>query len=306
MKIKYSLFIMLVWGVSITSCNRDTHTSDAYGSFEAREVMVSAEASGKLMRFSIEEGQELTADAVVGYVDTTQLYLRKQQLRSMIRAVLSKKQVIQPQTRVYEEQKANLQRESNRVEKLLAEGAATQKQFDDLKGQLELVEKQMIAHITTLNTANQGISGEVEPLLAQIRQVEDQIAKSILRNPIAGQVLTQYAEEGEITTFGRPLYKVADVNELILRIYIQGEQLDDLKIGQAVEVLIDSDSETYHRTQGTVTWVSSQAEFTPRSIHTKAERATLVYAAKVKVKNDGKLKIGMPGEVNFNAGVASN
>ncbi|MEZ4774144.1 MAG: HlyD family efflux transporter periplasmic adaptor subunit [Bacteroidia bacterium] len=306
MKIKYFTYLLAVSALGLMACNREVNTSDAHGSFEAREVLVSAEANGKLLRFSVEEGQNLKAGEVVGYVDTTQLYLRKQQLRAAIRAVLGKKQLIQPQTNVYEEQKANLRREISRVEKLLADGAATQKQLDDLTGQLELVEKQMIAHITTLNTANKGISGEVDPLLAQITQIDDQIAKSILRNPIDGQVLTQYAEEGEVTNFGRPLYKIADVSELLLRIYIQGDQLDDLKVGQTVEVLADADAQSYHQMQGTVTWISPQAEFTPRSIQTKTERTTLVYAAKVKVVNDGTLKIGMPGEVNFISGVASN
>lgn len=306
MKIKYFSYLLAVSALGLTACNRDVNTSDAHGSFEAQEVLVSAEANGKLIRFSVEEGQTLKAGEIIGYVDTTQLYLRKQQLRASIRAILGKKQLIQPQTNVYEEQKANLKREISRVEKLFADGAATQKQLDDLTGQLELVEKQMIAHITSLNTVNKGISGEVDPLLAQIAQVDDQIAKSILRNPIDGQVLTHYAEEGEITSFGRPLYKIADMDELLLRIYIQGDQLDDLKIGQKVEVLVDADAQSYHQMQGTVTWISPQAEFTPRSIQTKTERTTLVYAAKVKVENDGTLKIGMPGEVNFISGVASN
>ncbi|MEZ4828857.1 MAG: HlyD family efflux transporter periplasmic adaptor subunit [Bacteroidia bacterium] len=306
MKIQHVFLPLIASTFVFISCNRDLNTADAHGNFEAEEVLVSAEASGRIVSLSIEEGQILQAGAVVGYIDTTQLYLRKQQLRAAVRAVLSKKQLIQPQTNVYEEQKANLRREITRVEKLLADGAATQKQLDDLKGQLELVERQMIAHVTSLNTVNQGIASEVDPLLAQIAQIDDQISRSILRNPQEGQVLAQYAAQGEITSFGRPLYKIADMDELTLRMYIQGDQLDDVKIGQKVEVLADADDHTYHQFQGTVTWVSPKAEFTPRSIQTKTERTTLVYAAKVKVSNDGTLKIGMPGEVNFSTGVASN
>lgn len=299
-KIQLYIPTMLILSViGLAGCQQNENQADAYGNFEAVERIISAEANGKLMTLSLEEGQKLTAGQVIGYVDTTQLYLKKQQVRAAIRAVLSKRQNVDTQTRVFEEQKANLQREISRVEKLLADGAATQKQLDDLKGNLELVERQMIAQITSLNTANRGIASEVDPLTAQIKQIDDQIARSIIKNPVEGTVLTRFAEEGEVTAFGRPLYKLADLDEMVLRVYIQGNQLDDLKIGQTVEVLVDADEDSYHRFDGKVSWVSESAEFTPRSIQTKEERSTLVYAAKVQVRNDGSLKIGMPAEVNF-------
>ena len=298
MKNIHFLLITLV-ALSLAACEQNEKRSDAYGNFEAREVIVSATANGTLLMLQVEEGQELTKGQVVGYIDTTQLTLKKKQLRANIKAILSKRQNVDTQTKVYEKQKANLEREITRVEKLLKDGAATPKQLDDLKGSLELIERQEIAHITSLNTANRGISSQVQPLLTQISQVDDQIQKSIIKNPIAGKVLTKYAEENEVTGFARPLYKIADTKEMFLRVYVEGNMLDDIKIGQTVNVLVDDDADTYHQLEGTLSWISEQAEFTPRSIQTKDDRSKLVYAAKVKVNNEGLLKMGMPGEVNF-------
>jgi HlyD family secretion protein len=282
-----------------TACEPNDQKSDAYGNFEAKEVIVAAEANGRLIAFGVEEGQQLTKNQVIGYIDTTQLTLKKQQMKASIKAILSKRQNVDTQSKVYEKQKSNLKREIARLEKLLADGAATPKQLDDIKGQLELVERQEDAHITSLITANRGIASEVQPLLTQISQIDDQIQKSIIKNPIDGKVLTKFVEENEVTGFARPLYKIADTKDMYLRIYVEGHLLDDIQIGQQVKVLVDDDADAYHELEGTLTWIAEEAEFTPRSIQTKDDRAKLVYAAKVKVNNDGKLKIGMPGEVNF-------
>ena len=200
---------------------------------------------------------------------------------------------------VLENQKENLLREVKRAEKLLAENAATQKQFDDLSGQLSVVESQIIATKSQLNTANSGLLSEISPLQARIEQIDDQIKKSVIVNPAPGTVLSKFAYENEVTTFGKPLYKVADLENITLKAYVSGNQLADLKIGNEVKVIIDQDNGE-KTMSGTVSWISGAAEFTPKVIQTKEERVSLVYAFKVLVKNDGTLKIGMPGEVYFN------
>ena len=291
--------ILLTTTFIFMACNEQGQKSDAYGHFEATETIISAQANGELLKFDVTEGQWLDSGAVVGYIDTTQLHLKKLQLQASIAAVLSKRQNVSTQSKVYEEQKKNLLREKNRVEKLLKDGAATQKQMDDINGQLELVDRQMVAHLSTLRTANQGISSEVAPLRTQIRQIEDQIARSVIRNPLSGRVLLTYAQPNEISAFGKPLYKIADTRNMILRAYAVAQQLESLKIGQQVEVQVDAGPEGFRKVAGTLNWISEQAEFTPKTIQTKEERVNLVYAFKVQVPNDGYLKMGMPGEVNF-------
>ncbi|RMG53944.1 MAG: HlyD family efflux transporter periplasmic adaptor subunit [Bacteroidetes bacterium] len=296
---RISLILILGAALWLPACGPEEGGADAYGNFEAEEVIVSAESNGRLMALAVEEGQDLVAGQVVGYVDTSALYLQKQQLRSRIRAVLSKQQAIAPQARVFEEQKANLRREIARFEKLVADGAATPKQLDDLRGQLELVERQEIAQITALETANRGINAEVQPLLDQIAIIDDQVRRATIRNPRDGRVLVRYAEADEITGFGKPLYKLADTRELILRAYVSGDQLSQVQIGSTVNVRVDAPDGGWESLAGKVTWVSEEAEFTPKVIQTKEERVSMVYAMKVLVPNDGRLKIGMPGEVMF-------
>ncbi len=279
-------------------CNQDTDKADAYGNFEADEVIISSEANGKLLSFQIEEGNLLKAGQLIGYVDSIQLFLSKKQLQANIEAIKAKTQNVLVQTDVLEKQKANLLREKNRVEKLLADSAATSKQYDDLAGQLDVVKKQIAATKSQLTTANRGLLSEIQPLKVKIEQLEDQIQKCVIINPISGTVLTKMAYENEITAFGKQLYKIADLEYITLRAYVSGQQIADLKIGQEVTVKTDqNDGEKAH--SGTVTWISSSAEFTPKVIQTKEERVNLVYAFKVRVKNNGELKIGMPGEVEF-------
>jgi HlyD family secretion protein len=297
MNIRPLLFIAVA--VLALSCSGNDDKADAYGNFEAVEVIISSEATGKILSLKLEEGDKLTSAAQVGLIDTMQLFLNKKQLLASIEALRSKTQNVKVQLDVLENQKENLLREVKRAEKLLAENAATQKQYDDLSGQLAVVESQSIATKSQLNTGNTGLLAEINPLMAKIDQIDDQIKKSVIVNPAPGTVLSKFAYENEVTTFGKPLYKVADLENITLKAYVSGSQLADLKIGNEVKVIIDQDN-AEKTLSGTVSWISSNAEFTPKVIQTKEERVSLVYAFKVLVKNDGTLKIGMPGEVYFN------
>lgn len=295
---KYLLYIITLLPV-LHGCIGNGEKADAYGNFEAVEVIISSEANGKLLSFQLEEGDKLETGQVVGYVDTMQLYLNRKQLQASIKAIKSKTQNVQVQIDVLQKQRINLLREKKRVENLLADSAATTKQYDDIVGQLDVVEKQIVATTSRLNTSNRGLLGEISPLEVKIEQIEDQIRKSVIINPDGGTVLTKFAYENEVTAFGKPLYKIADLKNITLRAYVSGNQLADLKIGQNVKVKIDQ-QDGMKELSGQVTWISSTAEFTPKVIQTKEERVNLVYAFKVLVKNNGELKIGMPGELFFN------
>jgi HlyD family secretion protein len=297
MRKTFQYLILLAAGV-LSACNGNENQFDATGNFEADDVIVSAEASGKIVNLTVEEGQELKAAQVVGYIDTVQLQLKKKQLQYSIRAALARQPDAAKQLASLEKQIETAKREKERFEKLLKEEAATQKQVDDLTSQLEVLQKQYDGLQSSLSTTTQSIRGETLPLQAQIDQINDQIKKSIITNPIDGTVLVKYAEENEVAGMGKAIYKIADVSEIILRAYISGTQLPQLKLGQKAEVLIDSEG-GYKSYEGTITWISDKAEFTPKTIQTKDERANLVYAMKIKVKNDGLLKIGMYAEVNF-------
>lgn len=283
----------------VASCNSDTKLSDAYGNFEAIETLVSAEANGKIVLFNIEEGEEIKKDQLIGVIDTTQLYLKKQQLILSTAAIKAKMINIKPQINVLLEQKQNLERELNRVRKLKEDGAATQKQLDDLQGEMSVVDSKILATKTQLNTQNAGIYSEVAPLEAQIAQINDLLRRSYVTSPINGTVLSKYSQLGELTAQGKPLLKLADLSKLELRAYVSGSQLDQVEIGKEVQVFIDSGADAQKSYTGKVTWMSSKAEFTPKIVQTKEERVNLVYALKISVPNDGVLKIGMPGEVRF-------
>lgn len=295
-----SLFLLLPL-LALAGCQNNNHLADAYGNFEAPEVIVSSESNGKLIYFNVEEGQGLEPGQLVGLVDTVPLLLRRKQLLAGIRAITGKTQEAQPQIDVLLEQKRNLQREAKRLEALVADNAATPKQLDDLKGQIDVVDKQIAATRSQTNTLNRGILAEIAPLEAQIEQVDDQIQRCYIYNPIKGTVLLKLAEASEMAAAGKPLYTIANLDALELRAYISGAQLPHLKIGQEVSVLIDETEETNRSLPGTVSWISGKAEFTPKTVQTKEERVNQVYAFKVRVKNDGSLKIGMPGEVVLQA-----
>ncbi len=284
--------LLALWG-----CRAEENTSDAYGNFEAREVLISSESAGKILRLDVEEGQILEAGALVGIIDTTALHLRKLQLLASIRTVQGKTQDVQPQIDVLEEQRRNLLRERDRLRALVQDNVATRKQLDDMEGQLLVVDRQIAAAKKQNRDVNAAILGETDPLRVQIEQIDDQIARCYITNPIRGTVLLKLAEPYEVTAPGKPLYKIADLEEMTLRVYVGGEQLPHVKVGQKVTVLVDQDAGSNRELSGTVSWVSSKAEFTPRIVQTKVQRVNLVYAVKIAVKNDGSLKIGMPGEV---------
>jgi HlyD family secretion protein len=281
--------------VLIISCNNNGNKSDAYGNFEATEVIVSSEATGKILSLNIREGEELLKDGVVGLVDTAQLFLKKQQLFALRKVTIAKTGNINTQADVLLQQRQNLLKDSIRIANLLKEEAATQKQFDDLNGQLRVIEKQL----RQVEFQQTPVADEIKSIDSQVASVADQLAKSVIRNPIKGRVLVKYAEPGEITAFGKPLYKIANLDTLTLRVYVSGDQLSSIKIGQEVKVIYDEGKTADAESKGVISWISGEAEFTPKVIQTKEERVNLVYAVKVLVPNSGELKIGMPGEIRF-------
>ena len=283
----------------LIGCSNGNGDFDATGTFESEEIIVSSEATGKLIKFDIEEGYEIKQNQIVGIVDTTQLHLKKKQLLSSITAVLSKQPDISAQLAALQQQIETAEIEKKRIENLVKLDAATTKQLDDINSQLEVLNKQYTAAKSSLTITKQGLQSETLPLIAQVEQIEDQIKKSYITNPIDGTVLTRYAKLDEITSNGKALYKIADLSGMTLRAYVDGDQLGQIKLGQKVKVYIDKGEGDQKEMSGEIYWVSSKAEFTPKTIQTKDERANLVYAIKVKVMNDGYLKIGMYGEVKF-------
>lgn len=280
-------------------CSNGNGDFDATGTFESDEIIVSSETTGKLVSFEPEEGSELRENQKVGLVDTVQLFLKKKQLEASIKAILSKLPDMPAQLATIHEQIETAASEKKRIENLVNSNAATTKQLDDINAQLELLNKQYTATKSGLTITTQGLKSETLPLQAQIEQINDQIKKSIIVNPVEGTVLTRYAKENEVTSAGKALYKIANVSRLTLRAYVNGDQLSRIKLGQKVKVFVDKNANEQKEMSGEIYWVSSKAEFTPKTIQTKDERANLVYAIKVKVNNDGCLKIGMYGEIKF-------
>ena len=296
------------------ACSSDGARADAYGNFEADDLIVSAEGSGRILQFVAEEGGQLKAGDTVGTIDASQLSLRREQLEASIRAVAARSPAIAEQLAVFEKQSAavrqqmaTLEREKRRVEALIRNDAATPKQLDDLNAQLEAAQRQLdvvagqqTATNASLSVQKGGLLAEITPLQKQIGQLDDQIAKCRITNPVAGTVLVTYAEAGEVTAMGKPLYKIADLSSLVLRAYVSGKQLSAVKIGQEVKVSVDAGDGSMKELTGKITWISPKAEFTPKVVQTREERVSLVYAVKISVPNaDGMLKIGMPGEVRF-------
>jgi len=293
-KIAANVWLMVV-SFMVSSCSNNNQLSDAYGNFEAVQVTVSAESAGRIHYLNVDEGSQPDSGAVVALVDTTDLYLKKLQLQSQKKAIAVRKSSIESQVAVQQQQKQNLMVEKNRVSRLIDDKAATAKQLDDISGAIDLVDKQM----ENINTQNAGIVEEMEIVDRQIAQVNESIRKCYIRNPVKGTVLNKFAEAGEVAAPGRALYKIADLSVMELKVYISGSQLPAVKQGQQVEVLIDKDQKTNRKLTGVVSWISPKAEFTPKIIQTKEERVNLVYGVKIRVPNDGSLKIAMPAEVNF-------
>lgn len=281
----------------LISCRSNDTEAFASGYFEAVETIVSAQANGSILELNIQEGQELTEGEKVGQIDSTQIYLTIRQIQAQQGAVLSRKPDISSQTAILKEQLAHANRELIRVENLNAGGAATQKQLDDARSAVAVLNRQLSAQQTTLDKTSASVGKETNPLEVQISLLQDQLEKCRIINPVTGTVLVKYAEPTEMTAIGRPLYKIADLSTLQLRAYITGKQLGSLKLGQKVKVTTDLGKEKPAEYEGTVNWISNKAEFTPKTIQTRDERSNEVYAVKIAVKNDGYLKIGMYGEI---------
>ena len=293
----YTLIATALLGLA--ACNRGDGNFDATGTFGATESLVSSEANGKIMELNIEEGDRLDAGAMVGYIDSTQLYLKKMQLSAGLRSVDIRKPDIRKQIAALEQQIATARTEQQRMENLVKAKAGNQKQVDDIVNNIKYLQKQLDAQYSTLNKTTGGADAEAESILYQIMQLDDQLQKSRIVTPQAGTVLVKYAEPGEVTAAGKPLYKIADTDLLYLRAYITADQLSTLKQGQTVRVFADYGADEQREYPGTITWISDKSEFTPKGIQTKDERANLVYAIKIAVKNDGYLKIGQYGETVF-------
>lgn len=314
--------------VLMASCGNGNGKSDASGTFEADEVIVSAEATGKILQLNVEEGAALAKDMVIGKIDPTAIELQKEQAASFVEALGQKTNDASPQVSVLEsqivlqnrqvavdeEQLRVLQKEQQRFQKLVAADAVPAKQLDDINGQVDVLEEKIKAGKTQLSVLqsqvnaqrrqvaiqNRGILSEKDPMEKKVAIIEDQLNRTSIKNPLAGTVLTKYAQANEFTSTGKALYKIADLSVLKLRAYITGNQLAQVKLNQAVKVKVDDGKGGYREFSGTISWISDKAEFTPKTIQTKEERANLVYAVKINVKNDGYLKIGMYGEVLFN------
>lgn len=291
---KLKLILLMVLPLVFPSCSEEKK-ADGYGNFEATEVVVSSEANGKLEFLNVQEGQIIEAGEYVGIVDTLQFYLSKQQLIASKRTVHSRLVGIDSQVAVLKEELKNAHTEQKRVQNMFDDRAATRQQLDKANNQVSV----LIKKISNVRTQDLPVINETKSIDAKIKQIDEQIKQSKIFNPEKGTVLTKFAELGEITAFGKPLYKIANLEEMTLRVYVGQSQLPFLKIGQQVNVKIDA-GDSMKDYQGTVSWISSSAEFTPKIIQTKEERVNLVYAVKIIVKNDGSLKIGMPAEMWIN------
>ncbi len=289
----YGLLSLLAVGCG----NRDDF--DATGTFEATEVTVSAEANGRILCFDVEEGDSVEAAVPVGAIDTVQLYLQKLQLERQVASARSSRPDVRKQATALREQIAQQQTERRRVENLLKDGAATTKQLDDIDAQLKILQGQLDALLSTLHNNLASIDENSSAIELQIAQIEDRLSKCRIVSPVGGTVLAKYAEAGELAAVGRPLMKVADLGQVYLRAYFTSEQLSSLRLGQQVTVTAEFGGDERIDYPGRITWIASESEFTPKSIQTRNSRANLVYAVKIAVKNDGRLKLGLYGEVKL-------
>lgn len=283
----------------LTSCSGSDSKYDASGVFEVTEVMVSARVAGEIMELDIDEGTEVKAGEPVGYIDTVQLYLQRLQLEANVKAAESRICDVEKQTAAIRQQIDTQKKEQTRFENLVKANAGNRKQLDDITAAINLLEKQLDAQTETLINGNANAKAQVEALKAQIALTDDMISKSTIASPVDGTVMAKYVEKGELAVQGRTLFKVANINDIYLKAYITSGQITGLKIGQEVKVFADSGDSDRKEYRGVISWISDKAEFTPKTIQTRDERANLVYAVKIKVQNDGYIKRGMYGEVSF-------
>jgi len=290
---RWTLFFLLMVGFAGCTTNEK---SDAYGQFEATETTISSKASGELLMYNVTEGSRLSAGKRVARIDTTTLHLQKEELKAQLEATRTKIENISAQVEVQKEQLQTAETNLKRIQNLVADSAATQQQLDDVQGKVRTIRKQ----IDAFQTQKQSVRAEINATQARITRINQQLSDALVTNPVNGTVLTIYVEPHELVGQGQPLYQIANLDTLELRVYVSGAQLPSIQLGQPVEVLVDKNAEDNQQLSGRISWIASEAEFTPKMIQTKQERVTQVYAVKVKVPNpNGILKIGMPGEVNF-------
>lgn len=290
--------VYIVAAMLAVSCGTEAKF-DAQGTFEATEVIISSEAAGRILSFDIEEGMAINADEPLAVIDSVQLHLQRSQLEAQLSALLNSRPDVQTQVASLREQIATLKVEQRRIENMLRDGAATEKQKDDVDAQIRILESQLSATLSTLNTNTSTINSNAEAIRVQISALDDRIAKCRATSPISGTVLVKYAQEGELATVGKPLVKIADLGNIYLRAYFTSDQLANIKLGDEVTVTADFGGEERYDYVGRIAWISAESEFTPKTIQTKDSRANLVYAVKIAVENDGRLKIGLAGEVKL-------
>ena len=290
--------LYIITAMLAVSCGTEAEF-DAQGTFEATEVVISSEAAGRILSFNVEEGMRVEAGDVIAEIDSVQLHLQRSQLEAQLSALLNSRPDIQAQVASLREQITTLKVEQRRIENMLRDGAATEKQKDDIDAQIRILESQLSATLSTLNTNTSTINSNAEAIRVQISALDDRIAKCRVASPISGTVLVKYAQEGELATVGKPLVKIADLNNIYLRAYFTSDQLSRIKIGDEVTVTADFGGEERYDYEGRIAWISAESEFTPKTIQTADTRANLVYAVKIAVENDGRLKIGLAGEVKL-------
>lgn len=282
----------------IASCGKESEF-DAQGTFEATEIIVSAEATGRILCFDVEEGSTVESGNIVGAIDSIQLHLQRRQLIAQQSALLSSRPDVKKQVASIREEITKQKSELARVENMLRDGAATQKQYDDIGAHIRILEGKLEAALSTLDKNTSSINGNSVAIEAQIAALDDRIAKCRINSPVSGTLLVKYTQAGELASPGKPLMKVANLDEIFLRAYFTSEQLADITLGDTVTVIADFGSDERYSYEGRITWIASESEFTPKSIQTRDSRANLVYAVKIAVKNDGRLKIGLAGEVKL-------
>ena len=292
MKIK---LIIIIIASALTCCNNKSEEADAYGNFEATEVIVSAETSGRILRFDAAEGSEIGKGAEIALIDTTIFHLQKAEIDAGMKSVRTRISSINAQNDILNQQIANLKINIERIENMLKNDAATRKQYDDLTGQVAVLEKQIAAN----NTQRSSVAAELDVYRSKKATLNEQVVRSSVRSPLRGTVLEKYSEAGELTATGKPLVKISDLTVMKLKVYVSGAQLPEIKTGGSCTVRIDDGKKGYASFPGTISYISGKAEFTPKVIQTKEERVTLVYAVTIDVRNDGSMKSGMPGEAIF-------
>jgi len=287
--------LILVASLILTGCSSNRDEADAFGTFEATEVIVSAETSGRILRFEVSEGTEIEKNAEIALVDTTLFHLQEAEITAGMRSIRTRISTIDSQNEILKQQITNLNVNIARIENMLKDDAATKKQYDDLTGQVAVLEKQIAAN----NTQKSSVAAELSVYESKKATLDEQMTRSCVKSPIKGTVIEKYSEAGELTAAGRPLVKIADLSVMKLKVYVSGAQLGSIKIGQECTVRVDEDEKGYKSFTGSISYISGKAEFTPKIIQTKEERVTLVYAVTIEVKNDGTMKSGMPGEAIF-------